>query len=61
MTLHCICIEHSVDFTVRRYIQKYSVSMSNAILTLLPQDKMATISQTIFSDAFSWMKVLYFD
>ena len=31
------------------------------ILTLLPLDKMATILQTIFSDAFSWMKVLYFD
>ena len=31
-------------------------------LTHLPQDKMAAISQTIFSDAFSWKKkVLYFD
>ena len=26
-----------------------------------PQDKMATISQTIFLDAFSLMKFLYFD
>ena len=24
-------------------------------------DKMAAISQTVFSDAFSWMKSLYFD
>ena len=24
-------------------------------------DKMAAISQTVFSDAFSWMKNLYFD
>ena len=29
--------------------------------THLSQDKMAAISQTIFSDAFSWMKTLYFD
>ena len=27
----------------------------------LPLDKMATISQMIFSDAFSLMEVLYFD
>ena len=26
-------------------------------LTHLPLDKMATISQTIFSDAFSWIKI----
>ena len=30
-------------------------------LTRLPLDKMATISLTTFSCAFSWMKVLYFD
>ena len=30
--------------------------------THLPLDKMAAISQTIFSDAYSWMKkVVYFD
>ena len=29
--------------------------------THLPLDKMAAISQTIFSDTLSWMKVLYFD
>ena len=29
-------------------------------LTHLLQDKMAAISQTIFSDAFSWMKSLVF-
>ena len=27
----------------------------------IPLDKMAAISQTIFSDAFSWLKVLCFD
>ena len=27
-----------------------------AKLTHLPLDKMAAVSQTIFSDAFSWMK-----
>ena len=30
-------------------------------LTHLSLDKMAAISQTIFSDAFSWMTTLYFD
>ena len=29
-------------------------------LTHLPLNKMATISQTIFSDAFSWMKIFVF-
>ena len=29
-------------------------------LTHLPLDKMAAISQTICSDAFSWLKILYF-
>ena len=31
------------------------------IFNHLPLDKMATIMQTIFSDAFSWMKFLYFN
>ena len=31
------------------------------ILTQLHLDYMAAISHTIFSDAFSWMKTLYFD
>ena len=31
------------------------------VLTRLSMDKMAAISQTIFLDAFWWMKVLYFD
>ena len=31
------------------------------LLTYLPLDKMATISLTIFSNAFSLMKILYFD
>ena len=30
-------------------------------LTHLALDKMAAISQTTFSDAFSWKKILYFD
>ena len=30
-------------------------------LTHLPLDTMAATSQTKFSDAFSWMKILYFD
>ena len=31
------------------------------LITHLPLDKMAAVSQTIFSYAFSWMKILYFD
>ena len=30
-------------------------------LAQLPLDKMAVISQTVFSDEFSWKKSLYFD
>ena len=30
------------------------------MLTHLPLDKMDTISQTIITDLYSWMKVLYF-
>ena len=33
----------------------------NISVTHLPLDKMAAISQSIFSDAFSRMKILYFD
>ena len=39
--------------------QLSSVGPTN--LTHLPLGKMATISKTIFSYAFSWMKILYFD
>ena len=35
-------------------------SRGSAILTHLPLDKMAAISQTMFSDAFSWMKSFVF-
>ena len=35
-------------------------SKSLGLLTHLPQDKMAPISQTIFSNAFSWMKKFVF-
>ena len=31
------------------------------LLTHLPLDKMAAISQTIISFAFLWMKIFYFD
>ena len=33
----------------------------NITLSHLPLDKVAAITPTIFSDAFSWMKSLYFD
>ena len=34
---------------------------TKSLLTHLPLDKMVAISQTIFSNIFSWMKCLYFD
>ena len=46
----------------RPYWDRFAVS--GFILFLLksyPLDKMATISQPIFSDVFSWMKILNFD
>ena len=42
--------------------QDYSCSFAREpTLTHLPLNKMAAISQTTFSNAFSWMKILYFD
>ena len=38
--------------------QHYSVLLD--LLTYLPQDKIAAISQTTFSNAFSWL-LFYFD
>ena len=64
--LHCRMIETS---DCMRYITPL-VIFANLIqslvtlfmlLTHLPLDKMAAISQTIFADAFSSMKILYFD
>ena len=40
----------------RRVITSYS---RDRWFTHLPLDKMGTISQTIFSDAFSWMKIFF--
>ena len=43
------------------WIHDWSIySLVSNVLTHLPLDKMATISQTIFSDAFSWMKMFVF-
>ena len=39
----------------------YRVPLLYSLLTHLPLDKIASISQTMLSDAFSWMKSLYFD
>ena len=41
-------------------VQSNELVMKGADLTQLPQDNMAAISQTIFSDAFSWMKSFVF-
>ena len=37
------------------------VGFFSLILIDLPLEKMVVISQTIFTDAFSWTKFLYFD
>ena len=46
------------DFSCRRAVD--SSSLEWFYLTHLPLDKMAAISQTTFSNAFSWMKLLKF-
>ena len=43
-----------IPYWIRRQTNKWNG------LTHLPLDKMAAISQTIFSDAFSWMKSFLF-
>ena len=43
-----------------RYVPSMQMFVFQHILTHLPLDKMATVSQTIFSDAFSWMKMFEF-
>ena len=48
-------------FSSPKAAQTWTFKADDTFLTHLPLDKMAAISQTIFSDAFSWMKFLYFD
>ena len=38
-------------------VRCYTVALGHNELTHLPLDKMAAISQTIFLDAFSWLKI----
>ena len=38
----------------------FCLPLCNLLFTHLPLDKMAAVSQTIFSDAFSWMKSFEF-
>ena len=59
----CICVLYDITL---HYIVWYCILMYMCVwsgseeLTLLSLDKMAIISQTIFSDAFLWMKSLVF-
>ena len=48
------------DMQLTQFIIIYLLNIE-AVLTHLPLDKMATISQTIYSDAFHEWKILYFD
>ena len=41
-------------------LAEWWASAARDMLTHLPLDKMAAVSQTIFSDAFSWMKIFVF-
>ena len=45
---------------MRANLASWQLSVFSALITHLPLDKMATISQTIFSDAFSSMKSFVF-
>ena len=50
-------------YTCQSATEEYQRAWSHRLLgklTHLPRDKMAAISQTIFSDAFSWMKGFIF-
>ena len=61
-TIYVTCMSVSNYYSKYEYVAV--VSQINSVcqgLTHLPLDKMAAISQTIFSCAFSWMKVLYFE
>ena len=53
------CWLHMTHHQHRRGISHDSQGL-DSILTHLPPDKMAAILQTIFSDAFSWMKSFVF-
>ena len=51
----------SLDLNVNEMIGNFSCQALNTdSLTHLPLDKMATISETIFSDAILWMKSFVF-
>ena len=54
------CGARTEQQSVNMYIMGCAVYEMSLFLTHLPLDKLATISQTIISDAFSWMK-MYFD
>ena len=43
------------------HLKEFCFGFEQAISTHFHPDKMAAISQTTFPNAFSWMKVLYFD
>ena len=48
-------LSYEGDYSKTKHIYDY-----NRLLTHLPLDKMAANSQTIYSDAFSWMKIIIF-
>ena len=56
----CVCLLTVEDYDI--YIQCWTTMAAHDrwYLTHLPWDKMATISQTTFSNAFSWMKSFVF-
>ena len=59
-TQHCCSSAVSASYWHSSFLRRERVSGIKYCLTHLPLDNMDAISQTIFSDAFSWMKSFVF-
>ena len=59
-TMACISNRRQVITWTNHYQVRCMLSAGHNVLTHLPLDKMAAISQTIFSDAFLWLKSCVF-
>ena len=60
---HCNCLHDRANFHRSHgwlIFQLFNTGTCNTLTPPSPQDKMTAISQTIFSDAFSWMKSFVF-
>ena len=56
-----IWVQLNLSASIGKYFYEYLNNQNVMdLLTHLPLDKMAAISQTTFLNGFSWMKILYF-